>query len=87
MHQQGRPLRLWWDNVHNSRQITQTTLYANAVSAIYDGWLPMSLYPYSGVQIASKGVALGLPLDHPQLALLAYDGASGRYGATYHLGI
>ena len=32
-------------------------------------------------------MALGLPLDRPQLALLAYDGAAGRYGATFHLGI
>ncbi len=87
MEEQGGPLRLWWDDVHTSRRITQPLLYANEISAIYDGWLPMSLYPYAGVQISSKGVALGLPLDRPQLALLAYDGASGRYGALYHLGI
>ncbi len=84
---QGGPRRLWWDDVHNSRVITQPVPYANVISAIYDGWLPMSLYPYAGVQIADKGLAVALPLDRPQLAWLAYDGATGRYGATYHLGI
>jgi len=39
----------------------------------------------SGTQ--SLGLALAVPLDRPQLALLAYDGATGRYGATFHLGI
>jgi len=77
----------WWDDVHTSRPITDAGTYAHAISAIYDGWLPISLYPYAGVQISGKGVALGLPLDRPQLALLAYDGAAGRYGATFHLGI
>ncbi|MFQ6057707.1 MAG: PQQ-binding-like beta-propeller repeat protein [Anaerolineae bacterium] len=71
---------IWWDEVHTSRPITDTGIYAHAISAIYDGWLPISLYPYAGI-------ALALPLDRPQLALLAYDGAKGRYGATFHLGI
>ena len=78
----------WWDDAHTARPVTDTRLYAHDISAIYDGWLPISLYPYAGLGSAEgQGVALGLPLDRPQLALLAYDGATGRYGATYHLGI
>jgi len=81
------PAKTWWDDAHTARPVTDTRTYANAISAIYDGWLPVSLYPDAGVQIASKGVALGLPLAYPQLALLSYDGATGRYGAAFHLGI
>jgi len=94
----------WWDDTHTARTITDTRTYANAISAIYDGWLPISLYPYAGVQEIApsrnggennpkseirnpKSVGLALPLNRPQLALLAYNGATGRYGATFHLGI
>jgi len=90
----------WWDDVHTSRSITDTGLYANVISAIYDGWLPISLYPYTALaqyQISNTqylipdtpalGLALAIPLNRPQLALLAYDGATGRFGITFHLGI
>jgi len=78
---------VWWDDAHTARTITDVGIYANEMSAIYDGWLPMSLYPYAGVQVGDAGLALGLPLDRPQLALLALDGSTGRYGALYHLGV
>ncbi len=77
----------WWDDVHIVRPLSASGIYANDVSASYDGWLPISLYPYAGITQANKGLALGLPSDRPQLALLSYDGATGRYGATFHLGI
>jgi len=77
----------WWDDIHTSRAITAAHTYANEISAIYDGWLPMSVYPYAGVSQGSVGLAVGLPLDRPQIALLSLNGASGRYGAQYHLGI
>ncbi len=77
----------WWDDAHTSRTIAAGEFYANEISAIYDGWQPMSLYPYAGVQIGDVGLALGLPLDRPQLALLAMNEATGRYGTLYHLGI
>ncbi|MFQ6059593.1 MAG: hypothetical protein ACE5MB_12020, partial [Anaerolineae bacterium] len=78
----------WWDDVHTARPITNMSSYAHVVSAIYDGgWLPISLYPYAGISNGDVGLAFGLFLDRPQLALLAYDGAGGRYGATFHLGI
>jgi len=78
----------WWDDAHTARTITGTRRYANEISAIYDGWQSMSLYPYAGVQIGEDaGLALGLPLDRPQVALLSYDGRSNRYSALYHLGI
>lgn len=78
---------VWWDDAHTARTITDGGIYAHEISAIYDGWLPMSLYPYAGVQVGGAGLALGLPLDRPQLALLALDGSTGRYSARYHLGI
>jgi len=78
---------VWWDDAHTTRPITDTGLYVNQISAIYDGWLPMSLYPYAGVQMDDAGLALGLPLNRPHLAMLALDGATGRYGVTFHLGI
>ncbi len=77
----------WWDDAHTWRPITDTGTYANAISAIHDGWLPISLYPYAGIGGPAVALALGLPLDRPQLALLSYDGATRRYGATFHLGI
>jgi hypothetical protein len=90
----------WWDDVHTSRPITDTSTYANAISAVYDGWLPVSLYPYAGIaqspipnlqslisRTQSPGLALAVPVDRPQLALLAYDAAAGRNDATFHLGI
>ncbi|NOX60842.1 MAG: hypothetical protein GXP42_02675, partial [Chloroflexi bacterium] len=78
---------IWWDDVHNSRAITEEVEYANAISAIYDGQLPMSLYPYAGLQVGEQGLALALPLDRPQTALLAYDAADQRYRALFHAGI
>ncbi len=77
----------WWDDAHQARPATEAGRYAHEISAIYDGWLPISLYPYAGLAGERAGLALGLPLDRPQLALLAHEGATGRYGATYHLGI
>ena len=77
----------WRDDAHTARTITTDALFANEISAIYDGWQPISLYPYAGLDDGDVGLALGLPLDRPQLALLAYDGQSGRYAATYHLGV
>ncbi|MFQ5596024.1 MAG: carbohydrate binding domain-containing protein, partial [Anaerolineae bacterium] len=41
--------KTWWDDAHTSRPVTDTRTYANAISAIYDGWLPISLYPYAGI--------------------------------------
>ncbi|MBS1251369.1 MAG: hypothetical protein MAG451_00402 [Anaerolineales bacterium] len=38
----------FWDDVHHSQTIT-TGVYHNAISAVSDGWLPMSLYPYAGI--------------------------------------
>jgi len=76
----------WWDDAHRSRSISGG-VYENAISAIFDGWLPISLYPYAGIENGEVGLALALPPDRPQLALLRYDTDRGRFEALFHLGI
>jgi hypothetical protein len=76
----------WWDDAHRRRLISEG-IYENATSAIFDGWLPISLYPYAGIEDGRVGLALALPPDRPQLALLRYDGDKERFEATFHLGI
>ncbi len=76
----------WWDDAHRNRVISSGG-YENAISAIFDGWLPISLYPYAGIEDGNGGLALALPPDRPQLALLRYDADPGRFEAVFHLGI
>ncbi|RLE30039.1 hypothetical protein DRJ54_03545 [Candidatus Acetothermia bacterium] len=76
----------FWDDAHCSRSISGGT-YENAISAIFDGWLPISLYPYAGIENGEIGLALALPPDRPQLALLRYDADQGRFEAVFHLEI
>lgn len=76
----------WWDDAHRSRPISQG-LYANVISAVFDGFLPISLYPYTGIENGTVGLALALPPDHPQLALLFYDADMERFVVLFHLGI
>ncbi len=78
---------IWLDDSEETRPITETRIYARDVSAIYDGWQPISLYPYAGIQQGDVGLGLGLPPNLPQLALLAYNGWNQRYQATFYLGI
>jgi len=77
---------LWWDDAHRSRPISQG-LYANVISAVFDGFLPISLYPYAGIENGTVGLALALPPDRPQLALLFYDADMERLAVLFHLGI
>ncbi|MFQ5342320.1 MAG: hypothetical protein ACE5F6_12310 [Anaerolineae bacterium] len=48
----------FWDDVRHARTIT-SGVYDQGISAVSDGWLPMSLYPYAGISGAveqgSKG--------------------------------
>ncbi len=76
----------FWDDIHRSR-IIASGAYENAISAIFDGWLPISLYPYAGVEDSEVGLAMALPPDRPQLALLRYNGDVERLEAIFHLGI
>jgi len=46
----------------------------------------MGIYPYAAVT-AGEGLALALRMDQPRVAELAYDAATGRYLARFHLGI
>ncbi|MCR4404095.1 MAG: carbohydrate binding domain-containing protein [Candidatus Acetothermia bacterium] len=76
----------FWDDAHRSREISRGG-YENAISALFDGWLPISLYPYAGIEDGKVGLALALPPDRPQLALLRYEADRGRFEAVFHLGI
>ncbi|MFQ5857517.1 MAG: carbohydrate binding domain-containing protein, partial [Anaerolineae bacterium] len=55
----------WWDDAHTSLPITDTRTYANAISAIYDGWLSMSLYPYAGIALSPTPPAARPPPPPP----------------------
>ncbi|RME59213.1 MAG: hypothetical protein D6790_10915, partial [Caldilineae bacterium] len=77
----------WWDDVHASRTIDADHDYANSISAIYDGWLPISLYPYAGISRGAAGVSLAAPGDRPQLVLFQFQGSAPRFEALFHLGI
>ncbi|NOZ95279.1 MAG: hypothetical protein GXP47_11160, partial [Acidobacteria bacterium] len=79
----------WWDDAHVSRPVVEGQRYEHAVSAVSDGWLPISLYPYGGLgsPAAGAGLALGLPPDTPQLGEIAYDAGRRVLAVTFHLGI
>ncbi len=51
---------LWWDDLRDSRVISQG-FYANQLSAIYNGWLPMSLYSLAALENGGHGLALAPP--------------------------
>jgi hypothetical protein len=61
--------------------------YEHAVSGVWDGWLPISLYPYALVENGTNGLALAASLDSPRLVKLAYDQEKARYEARGYLGI
>ena len=77
----------WWDSISASRPITAPARYFNAVSADFSTWMPMSLYPCAVVENGTHGLALALPLDQPRVALLSYDGATGRLEGRAFLGL
>jgi hypothetical protein len=61
--------------------------YEHVVSSLWDGWLPISLYPYALIEDGSHGLALATSLDSPRLVKLAYDQEQERYEARGYLGI
>jgi hypothetical protein len=61
--------------------------YEHVVSGVWDGWLPISLYPYALIEDGSHGLALATSLDSPRLVKLAYDQEQQRYAARGYLGI
>ncbi len=77
----------WWDSIRQSRPITAPLPYNHAVSADFATWMPMSLYPVAVVEDGAQGIALALPLDRPRVALLSYDGETGRLEGRAFLGI
>ncbi len=92
----------WWDDAHHSRTITATDpapspqypfpsglswLYEHVVSGVWDGWLPVSLYPYSVVENGEIGLAMAGSLNSPRLVKLAYDQTKGRYELRGYVGI
>ncbi len=92
----------WWDDVRHRRPIQAGDVavapeepfspalswaYEHVVSGVWDGWLPVSLYPYALVEDGHHGLALGVDLSQPNLVKLAYDQTLGRYEARSYLGI
>jgi len=61
--------------------------YEHVVSGVWDGWLPISLYPYALIEDGSHGLALAASLDSPRLVKLAYDQDQQRYEARGYLAI
>jgi hypothetical protein len=61
--------------------------YEHVVSGVWDGWLPISLYPCALIEDGSHGLALATSLDSPRLVKLAYDQEQERYEARGYLGI
>ena len=93
----------WWDDVRNKREISSSNvavkkddynfpeclshIYENIVSGVWDGWLPVSLYPYAAMEDGETGLALAYSLDKPALVKLAYDQTKSRYEAKAYIGI
>ncbi len=92
----------WWDDVRHSRVIHPGSVadppqyplppglswvYEHVVSGVWDGWLPVSLYPYALVEDGDQGLALATSLASPRLIKLAYDQEKGRYEARSYLGM
>ena len=92
----------WWDDARHSRIIHPRDIanppaepfpaglswtYEHVVSGVWDGWLPVSLYPYALVEDGHHGLALAVSLDSPRLVKLAYDQGAKRYEARTYLGI
>jgi len=79
----------WWDDALTSRPASGGGRLGNIISAVSDGWLPMSLYPYGGLgdPASGLGVALALPADVPQLAAIVFDADTSTLEVTFHLGI
>ncbi len=61
--------------------------YEHVVSGVWDGWLPVSLYPYALIEDGNHSLALATSLDSPRLVKLAYDQEQQRYEARGYLGI
>ena len=93
----------WWDDVHHSRIIHQgpaaaplpeypfseclSWQYEHVVSGVWDGWLPVSLYPYAAVENGQSGLAMAVSLASPRLVKFSYDQTGGRFEARAYLGI
>ena len=93
----------WWDDVRHSRPIhpgqvappptehplpeSLSWVYEHVVSGVWDGWLPVSLYPYALVENGVHGLALATSLASPRLVKLSYDQEQGRFEARHYLGI
>ena len=61
--------------------------YEHVVSGVWDGWQPISLYPYTLVEDGRRGLALASDLSAPRLVKLAYDQQQRRLEGRSYLGI
>ncbi len=93
----------WWDDVHNNRRVSSGPValplpekpfnealswqYEHVVSGVWDGWMPISLYPWSVVENGEMGIALAVAIDEPRLVKLSYDQEQGRLQAKCYVGM
>jgi len=93
----------WLDDIHNKRVINHedvaeektdynfheslSHIYENIVSGIWDGWLPVSIYPFAGVENGSYGIAMAVSLEQPYFVKLAYDQTKPAFEARAYLAI
>ncbi|MFQ6013934.1 MAG: hypothetical protein ACE5NP_00645 [Anaerolineae bacterium] len=76
----------WWDDIRDNRSIEGQAIFENVVSADFNAYMPMSLYPYAAIEDGELGLALAVPLDEPRVARLAYDNQVHRYEVRFYLG-
>lgn len=93
----------WWDDVHHSRPIragaaaypqpeysfpeSLSWQYEHVVSGVWNGWMPVSLYPYAAIGNGEVGLAMAVSLDSPRLVKFSYDQVGSRFQARSYLGI
>jgi len=70
----------------NKLQQIEKGLYENTISALTQGWLPVSLYPFIGIIVDGQGFALASPPNVPQFVRFYFDSENNTLNASFHLG-
>ncbi len=77
----------WHDDMTVTREIDAPLTYLNAVRVEAGPNGHASRYPLGCVTTGDSGVALGVPMDQPRIAEIAYDAASSELYCAWHLGL
>lgn len=77
----------WWDSLHASRRVDARQRYA-ATTPVPVGWNgQMSTYPFSCLASDTEALAFGVPMQHPRVCEIAYDGPLRAYGIGFDLAL